>query len=122
MIDLYEQGRWAFALTLIDHLPRTSAFSHAVAQDEELATALAGEPSGRREVPFTEWSPETEALAAVVNRLSEVVNAIIATIPGGKPRPVKPYPHPISAADKVRARRRREAALELEAQLFPDLH
>lgn len=121
MIDLYEQGRWAFALTLIDHLPRTSAFSHAVAKDEELAAALAGEPSGRREVPFTEWSPETEALAAVVNRLSEVVNAIVASA-GGKPRPVKPYPHPISAADKVRAQRRREAALELEAQLFPDLH
>lgn len=119
MVDLYESGRWAFALTLIDHLPRTSAYAQALAQDDELAEA--DESAGPRVISLTEWSPEVEALAVVVDRLADVANCIIGTA-GGRPSRVAPYPRPVTAFDRARARRRREAAIELERKLFPDLH
>jgi len=121
VIDLYEQGRWAFALTLIDHLPRTSAFAAAVAQDDELAAEVGDLPKASHIPPLTEWTPEVEALAAVVDRLAEVANAVVAGA-GGKPSRVRPWPRPVTAFDRARAKRIREAAAELEAALFPDLY
>lgn len=118
MIDLYEQGRWAFALTLIDHLPRTSAFAAAVAQDDELAAEVGDLPKGSDVPPLTEWTPEVQALAAVVDRLAEVANAIFAS-GGGKPSRARPYPRPVTAFDRARAKRHREAADDMVAQLFP---
>lgn len=118
VVDLFEQGRFAFTLSIIDNLPRTSAYAQAVAQDDELASTMA-EPLTARTVPMTEWSPEVEALAVVVDRLAEVTNTLIATA-GGKPKQIRPYPRPVTAFDRTRAQRRREAAAELERKLFPD--
>jgi hypothetical protein len=56
----------------------------------------------------------------VADRLAEVANTIIGTA-GGKPARVPAYPRPVTAFDRVRARRLREAAQELERKLFPDL-
>lgn len=121
MVELYETGRWAFALNLVDHLPRTSAYSQAVSQDDELAEDVADHASARRQVALTEWSPEVEALAVVVDRLADVANTIIG-VAGGHPSRVPRYPRPVTAFDRVRARRLREAAKDLESKLFPDLH
>ena len=118
MIDLYEQGRWTFALTLIDHLPRTSAFAAAVAQDDELAETVEP-PKASHTPPLTEWTPEVQALAAVVDRLAEVANAVFAS-GGGKPSRARPYPRPVTAFDRVRAKRSREAADDMVIQLFPE--
>lgn len=118
MIDLYEQGRWAFALTLIDHLPRTSAFASAVAQDDELAAELGDPPKFNHTPPLTEWTPEVQALAAVVDRLAEVANAVFAS-GGGKPSRARPYPRPVTAFDRAQTKRHREAADDMVAQLFP---
>jgi hypothetical protein len=131
VVELTEAGRWAFSLNLVDHLPRTSAYANAVAQDDELAeAALNAAPEGTRvrlgsrAVPMTEWSPEVEALSTVVDRLAEVINAVVVNHPSGKGKPTRanPYPRPVTAVDRARARRRRQAAADLEAQLFPDLH
>lgn len=121
MIDLYEQGRWAFALTLIDHLPRTSAFAAAVAQDDELAAEVGDLPKGSDIVSLTEWTPEVQALAAIVDRLAELINAVVVNHPSGKGRPtrVRPWPRPVTAFDRARTRRIREAADDMVAQLFP---
>ncbi|HEY9409405.1 MAG TPA: hypothetical protein VIP77_07465 [Jiangellaceae bacterium] len=119
MIDLYEQGRWAFALTLIDHLPRTSAFAAAVAQDDELAAEVGDPPKASHIPPITEWTPEAEALAAVVDRLAEVANAVVAAA-GGKPSRVRPWPRPVTAFDRARAKRIRAVTDDLVAQLFPE--
>jgi hypothetical protein len=63
-----------------------------------------------------------EALAAVFDRLGELVNAVVVNHPSGKGRPqrVKPYPRPVTEFD--RARRRREQALvdRATAKAFPN--
>ena len=122
MIDLYEQGRWTFALTLIDHLPRTSAFAAAVAQDDELAAEVGDLPKGSDVPPLTEWTPEVQALAAVVDRLADLVNAVVVNHPSGKGKPsrVRPYPRPVTAFDRARAKRSREATDAMVTQLFPE--
>lgn len=118
MIDLYEQGRWAFALTLIDHLPRTSSFAAAVAQDDELAAQVGDLPKGSDTPPLTEWTPEVQALAMVVDRLAEVANAVVASA-GQRTSRVRPYPRPVTAFDRARTKRIREATDDMVAQLFP---
>lgn len=108
-------------LNLIDHLPRTSAFQQALAQDDELAQqeALASPESSTRDIPLSEFSPEVEALAAVVDRLGEVTATLVA-VNGGKPSPPRPYPRPVTAWDRARAKARHEALNDLQRQLFPD--
>ncbi len=105
-------------LNLIDRLPRTSEFRHELAQDDELAVKRDGESSARPEIPLTEWSPEMEALAAVVDRLAEVISAVVQS-QGGKAPQIRPYPRPVTAADRAHAQARREADDALAAQLFP---
>lgn len=107
-------------LNLIDHLPRTSAYQQAVADDDELADSVGdlgggGTPS----IPLAEFSPEVEALAMVVDRLGEVAATILA-VNNQKPKKLKPYPRPVTAFDRVRARRRQQAISDLERRLFPD--
>lgn len=120
LIELVEQGRWAFTLNLVEHLPRASYYAEAVLQDEDLAEAVAIQPAGKFERPIHEWTPELEALATVVDRLAQVAQTIIATTPGGKPGVVKPYPRPITAVDKARARQSRRAVEEMAARLWPE--
>lgn len=107
-------------LVLIDRLPRTSALADVMAQDDELAEGVVVEPSsGAHRVSLTEFPPEVEALAAVVDRLGEVVAAVVASA-GGKARRVRPWPRPVTAADRARARAVSAATDDLERQLFPD--
>ncbi len=60
-----------------------------------------------------------EALAAVVDRLGEVISAVVQSA-GGKPVTVKTYPRPVTAADRAHAHARREADDALARLLFPD--
>ncbi|HEY9374538.1 hypothetical protein [Streptomyces sp.] len=103
---------------MIDHLPRTSAFASAVAQDDELAAELGDPPKFSHIPPLTEWTPEVQALAAVVDRLAEVANAVVAAA-GGNPSRVRPWPRPVTAFDRARTKRHREAADDMVTQLFP---
>lgn len=106
-------------LNLVDHLPRTSHYQDALAQDDEIQDGTVTPPSGQPTgPPLTEFSPEVEILTAAVDRLGEVANAVIAAA-GGKPRPVRPWPRPVTAADRSRARERAEVQRDLEQQLFP---
>jgi hypothetical protein len=118
---LYESGRWAFALALIDHLPRTSSLAAAIADDDEMADAevrsAPATPAHAAPVPMTEFSPEVEALAALMDRLGELINTEIA-LKGGKPSSVKPYPRPVTAFDRARARLSADVAHSMESKLF----
>ena len=106
-------------LNLIDHLPRTSHFQEAMAQDDEIVDGLVDLPDGQPSPPpLTEFSPEVELLAAVVDRLGDLGSTIIASN-GGKPRNSRPWPRPVTAMDRHRARLRRRAPDELAARLFP---
>ena len=116
---MFEAGRWGFLLNLIDHLPRTSAYVQAMADDEELAAELPEDEGGpRRDVPLREWSSQVELQAAIFDRLGELINAVIVGN-GGKPSRVDPWPTPVLASQRVQAKRRRELADQMAAKLWP---
>lgn len=118
--QMFAGRRWRFLLNQIDHLPRTSHYQEARAQDDELAEGMLEHLSDGPPAPpaLTEFSPEVEVLQGVLDRLGEVVNAVVAS-GGGKPSPVRPGPRPVTALDRARARRLKDASAELEAKLFP---
>jgi hypothetical protein len=104
-------------LNLIDRLPSTSQYIAAIADDEDLADAV-DEASVRQTPPLTEWSPTMGALAVIADRLAALVNVQVAR-GGGRPARVTPYPRPVTAAEKVRERRRLERHERLVALLLP---
>jgi hypothetical protein len=90
----------------IDHLPRNSAYVEAVSLDEELAAEVAKQPEKKdkdkaQSVRMRDWSPLMEAMAVQVDRLGDIVQAVIA-VQGGKPPRIEPFPRPKTAIEKLR--------------------
>lgn len=54
---------------------------------------------------LSEWPPTVEYLAATIDRLGEVINAVLVS-GGHKPRKIRPVPRPVTAATRVTNRRR----------------
>ncbi len=105
----WRRRRWRRLLSIIDRLPRTSAYVEALANDEDLARQVTererGQPEQKRPSRrMSEWSPDVELLSVIANRLGDVVQAIVVSA-GGKPHKVPPMPHPVTAFDRVRRRR-----------------
>jgi len=100
---------------LITHLPRTSPLKAALAEDPEIPLGEAGD------VPWTEFSPEVQALAEVRDLLASLLANVIA-LGGGKPPKIPPYPRPgdtrRKAADKARFAERWRRHKELAARLL----
>lgn len=76
-----------------------------MAQDDELArvqvadtsSSAGGAPSGPS---VLSWTPEMDMQASAVDRLSEIVSAVIGSA-GGKPPKVKPMPRPDTATHRL---------------------
>lgn len=93
--ELWRRRRWRFLLNVIDHLPRTSWYSQAVANDEEHAKLLAeaqveqpgDENAADYSPPLVTFTPEVEMLQMVVNEL-RILRATYqnANTPKGAPR------------------------------------
>ncbi len=117
-VDLCRRRRFRFLLNLVDHLPRDSAYGQAIADDDELAAAPTS-TSGSSAPAVAEWSPEVELLAAVYDRIGELI-AVQTTAPGKTVKPPKPWPRPLTAADRARTRQRQDSYENLKRKLFPD--
>ncbi len=90
----------------IDNLPRNSSYVEAVSLDEELAQQAMQTPAPKGPaVRMRDWSPQLEILTLLVDRLGEVIQAVIAA-QGGKPPKITPMPRPKTAADELRDPRR----------------
>lgn len=120
LLDFFRDKLSAQAvLDYIEHLPRTSAYHSAVADDDELAEQLADQPDGRSTTPrLAEFSPEVQVLAEVRDLLASLIGVQIARA-GKKPKKIKPYPRPVSALDRVRQRRRYATHRSLVDRLKP---
>lgn len=124
LVDFF-RGRytWRKLLTLLDHLPASSAYAEAMADDEERAEWLASLPqdSTARAPRLSQWTPEVDLLAAILDRLGDVIRATIAS-GGGKPGDSPPYPRPTTAIDRARrtARYRRHLDLVEEVRQAQD--
>lgn len=108
LLDLWRGHRLSprKALNLIDGLPSHSAYREALALDEELAEvdAESDAPAAAYRPRITEWSPTEQLLAAVFDRLGEVVATLVATA-GGKPKLPQSWPRPETAMERVTRRR-----------------
>lgn len=107
---MWQSRRWRFLLNVIDHLPRTSYFSQAVANDEEHALMIlqaqeAGMMPGRPGPSLTHWSPEAERLDSILDGIRALIVAT-ANGAGAHLPPPKPVARPTTALDRVRHRQR----------------
>jgi hypothetical protein len=93
-----------------------------VADDEELAElqATGNAPAGAPVVPMTEYSPEAERLSALIDVMRELLSLEIGKATRKKVKPVKPYPRPVTAAQRVARRRKYEKFLDLRKRLLGD--
>lgn len=110
---MWRGRRYRLLLNVIDCLGRDTHYGEAIALDESLvdreqARAPAGRPRMR------EWSPEVELLAAIYDRLSALIQ-----IQSEKSLNLKPWPSPMTAAERVNAILARRQYDHLSAKLFP---
>jgi hypothetical protein len=107
MLDFFRGRLSAQAiLDYLEHLPRTSAYHTAIADDEELAAELVKLPEQKPSPPrLAEFSPELQALAEIRDLIATLINVQVARA-GKKPSKVKPYPRPVSAIERIRRRQK----------------
>ncbi len=117
-------------LELIDALPTASRFRQAVLLDEECAAGLLAASQGEDEQErawspsIAEWGLTEELLASVYDRLGDVAQAVLSTIPvdRGKARPKYPgkeFPRAKTAIDAARERMALEMGHALLKAFFP---
>jgi hypothetical protein len=116
---LFSTRRWRFLLNIIDHLPRTSHYVAAVADDDEVAEQSVGQNAAPT-VPLTEFGPLEERLNVMIDRFGELISLEVAKATQKKPRPVKPYPRPVTASQRAAQRRKYQRFDELRKRLLPD--
>lgn len=117
LAELWRKRRWRLLLNVIDHLPSTSHFIAAVADDDELAE---NSPPPRSGPPaLRDWTPEVQYLVALYDRLGELIATVASANSTKRVKPPKPYPRPVTAYDRVRGRRRWKQHQWLVEQLKP---
>lgn len=118
---LWRQRRWGLLWTVMIRLPRNSLTKEKLLDDDEFVSRSwpeDAEESAPVAIRVSEFSPEVAALYDVIDRLGEVCSTVIGAA-GGKPRRVKPIRRPITAFERVKNRRRREAHQRLVARVLP---
>jgi hypothetical protein len=106
----WQARRWRRLLDFIDGLPNHSHFGEAMAADEELAAAIIDADDGKPKKPvrrISDYSPEVEMLTLIADRVAENTQVLVASR-GGKPRKLPHLPRPVTAVEKVRAKRRQK--------------
>jgi hypothetical protein len=103
---LWRKRRWRYLLMRIDNLPRNSRYLEALSLDEDLAAEIMKMPPPKGSpVRMRDWSPELETLTLLVDRLGELIKAVVA-VQGGKPPKIALLPRPKTAAEELRDPRR----------------
>ncbi len=118
----WRSRRWRRLLNLIDHLPRHSAYHESLVNDEKLAALLVDIDGGQPAPPkrqMREFTPEVELLSVIADRLAELAQVVVAS-KGGKPHPVRPMPRPVTAAQRLRARKRKRTHQSLVSRMLPN--
>ncbi len=92
----------------------------AYSQDELVARFMK-EPdeAPKAERRMSEYSVEVEILSTLVDRMSEMIQALLASR-GVKPRRIPPSPRPVTAFERMRKERRRTTHESLVSRLLPN--
>lgn len=110
--DLFQQCEVRLLLNLIESLPRDTLTRDAQANDIELVEALMSQrdPDEKKSTALrlSEYSPETEMLQAVYDRLGELITATYGAAGSKKPPRPRPLPRPETAWKRVQDKRQYE--------------
>lgn len=125
--EMWRRREWRRLLNLIDHLPRWSYYSTAVANDDDHAEALAkaqanapkAEEAEDPGLPQTLFTPEVGALADLVDAVNRLDFHLVAinSDKGKGPKTPKPYPRPRTALDRARKRAEAQRRLRVHQSL-----
>lgn len=110
---------WRKLKVLVDRLPAASAYREAMLNDPEIAEEIAAQPEVVGPPPSPAWSsytPERAALDNMIDRLGDLIVAVIATA-GGKPPTIPPLVRPVTEVDRARLRREKKAHDDLVAEV-----
>lgn len=69
-------------------------------------------------MPLTEFDAVAERLNVVIDRLGELISAQWAIAAQKKPHPVKPYPRPVTAAQRAAQRRKEQVRARISLRLL----
>lgn len=123
---LWRTRQWDYLLSLIDHLPRSSFFAEAAADDEESVQAwieanpdLADDQKPDLGPRLSELTPEREVLDTIEFRLRELQALVVAVAPGGKYRRQKPPVRRKYAYERLMMQRRSAEHRRNVARLLP---
>lgn len=86
--------------------------------DPEVAAQIAAQSSDGPPTPpaWSEYTPERAALDNILDRLGDVVAAVIGAA-GAKPPKIRPATRPITEVDRARLRREKQAHDDLVAEV-----
>lgn len=121
---MWQSRRWRHLLSIIDGLPRHSAFGESLANDEELAHAVVDRMSkdGGKDRPPTrsmrDFTVEVEVQSVIADRLTELIQVVAAT-KGARSRQLHRMPRPVTAMQRVLAQRRRAKHESVVARVLP---
>ena len=104
---MWRDREWRKTRNLIDHLPSWSFYNEARANDEEIAAFLADKEAPERQEKISDWSPEVGLLAAIYDRLGQVMDVLVR-VNGGEKLKLEPLPRPVSAIQRARELNKRE--------------
>lgn len=108
------------ALNLIDHLPPTSHYLAAVANDEDVARQILARgqaPTPSAHPPLTEWTPEVAAMVALTDALLSF-RWVFMRFNGAKVPAPQPQARPQTALQRVKARQREDRNRMLSQRLL----
>jgi Cys-tRNA synthase (O-phospho-L-seryl-tRNA:Cys-tRNA synthase) len=88
--------------------------------DPEVAELLLAQPLPSAARRLSEWSPELEGIAVLVDELRQLTAVTLAAA-GGKPPTFKPFSRPVTALDRLLVKQRKERHDFLVKQLLPHL-
>lgn len=131
LTTLWSSRRWRALLNLIDHLPRNTYYSEAVANDEEHAKALAEAAEARRGEtegedpgpPMHLWDQNAAMTAELIDAVHGLTFTVAAANGAKNLKPPNPYTRPKTAIDKMKrqvyAANRQKQHEALVARLLP---
>lgn len=123
---MWQNRQWRRLLNLIDGLPRNSLYSEALAADTELAQSLldlemSGQvPPPEAKVRISEWSPEREADADIVDWLKLVYGATVGAATGKAPK-FEPSLRPVTEMQRLRREADMRVVFDFAARVTPSL-
>lgn len=119
---MWRRRKWRQLLSVLEFLPRTSAYAEAIANDEELAVEVLKIPQDDRKAKWgrehRDYTPEVEMLSALFDRLGELIRVTAQSRGARVSKAGALAPRPVNAIERVHARDARSKHDRLAARLL----